>query len=1793
MNKPIFKWFSMLLLLMVSTISATAQTIALADFSIMAGETKDVAITVSEAVYGIQTDVTLSEGLTLEGAASAQEGISLTMNETNKRMAMLSTSGAQIAAGKAITLSVKAANEFTEGTITLGNTYITIDNKGTEVTPANVTANVTLDKTPEPNAEINKVQLLGEWGNWNSGDGNLTLTKGDGDAWTGVLDLSEVTTDQEFKLVINDNVWIGNGSTLVIDAPENWVTGLETGQWNYKLANATTGYQTYNITATWVANPQAADGWTLKIEGKDERPEIVLNTYTATFTTDVWEEVYAYAWSGKDERLTEFLGDWPGTKLEKNAETGLYDVTITAEAAPEFIIFNNGNSGAGNQTDDLAFVDKQEYSYTAPVFEPIIADGSYYVMSAIEGKNINGYSLLDHDGKPLAFTFDATTGTYTIEGAEFFAGKQWTIEGEFVYTISTVVDNAKKYVAVNATSGLTLIDTANDDSQWAFMYPANWENEVMSYIVAGTEDLTGSSWQLDAANKMVRNSESGLFEWKAEKIAVSNDVKPEFKVVASREEGNVWYPGDNWIITPDVTGGEGVFDITITFDPSTKDIRVAAEKAETPQPEYTSTATYAVQVGETHKAGETVDVKDADEDVVATLTFGFEGGADFKAGVAHGVLAEQGFVAYTEGNGENGAADKGTTYIITPKYDGEITVGVVLNKDKAFYILENEEAMEGFNGIKVAEKLYGTYTFNVAANNTYKVYCTGSKLGFYGFNYSFNKGGDEPPTPEEFKYESVYAVGNGDETWMNNKNWAPGAEENKMTKVSDDVWEITFTGVAAGNERQIKFAIDGTWDRNFGGAFQSFGEETAAVWDGSNITFDTAAETQDITVRLDLTGFDIATKQGAKFTITTTAETPQPTAEYYVAGAPEIVFGEGNNWEVAEENKMTLSGEATAPVYTLTKEVELLGGTQILYKIVKVEGETKTWIPDGENNEATYDIEEDGTYKLTFNYVEGEDHGTLTVETSTPEEFKYESVYAVGNGDETWMNNKNWAPGAEENKMTKVSDDVWEITFTGVAAGNERQIKFAIDGTWDRNFGGAFQSFGEETAAVWDGSNITFDTAAETQDITVRLDLTGFDIATKQGAKFTITTSAVTPPSTTHAVSFVNTPEWEEVYAYAWSGEGETMVEQLGPWPGTKMTKEEANAAKAMVPAEQADVYKVEFTSDIAPEKIIFNNGKLDEAERDQTGDLVFVDNKEYNIEEPVAEDIYTVVGQSEAIFGAPWDVEQEANKMTAGQEENTWTLTKENVQLSRGTYTYKVVKNNWEESYGDPENTEDNQNATFVIDEAGKYNVTFTFNSETKAVNAIPELIESSEQTFTVTFVNTAKWDKVYAYAWTYDAETEITTPFTGAWPGTEISKKEGEGATVTISGEEYDVFELTFKAEAAPEQIIFNNGDGGDGNQTSDLVFENGAQYSYPIEEPVAIWTIAGDEPLMGVSWEPAAEVNDMTSEDNTTWTLTKTDVFLAANNYGYKVVKNHSWNENYGGEVTETNPDGNAILTIGEPGTYTVVFTFNSDTKELSAVATKTADYVINGYNVVGSSVDLFGAEWDVTANQMTKGDGEIYTWTKEKVALTAGDIEYKAAANGEWIVFYPAGAANNTLSIEQDGMYNVTITLDLTGDEPSLTAVAQKWAADPNADYYVVGEESLIATGWTPSESGKMTPNADDTFTMTLTGVQMKSGDTFQYKVTDGNDNWYPEGMDNNLVTDAPVEDGVYSLIFTFDPFTGTTTVTLTRTGDLPTAIMMLQADIENGNAVVYDLRGNRVRNVQRGIYIVNGRKVAIK
>lgn len=141
-------------------------------------------------------------------------------------------------------------------------------------------------------------------------------------------------------------------------------------------------------------------------------------------------------------------------------------------------------------------------------------------------------------------------------------------------------------------------------------------------------------------------------------------------------------------------------------------------------------AIFALNEGDVYTSGQSANVNG-----VATITFGEEGGADFGAATANGNV--EGYTASTGGNGTNGNKAGGTFYTIKTEKEGTIEVAVVLNAGKPFYIEEDGTALAEYNGITVDSKYYGTFKFDVKAGSSYKIYCAGSKLGFYGFKFIY------------------------------------------------------------------------------------------------------------------------------------------------------------------------------------------------------------------------------------------------------------------------------------------------------------------------------------------------------------------------------------------------------------------------------------------------------------------------------------------------------------------------------------------------------------------------------------------------------------------------------------------------------------------------------------------------------------------------------------------------------------------------------------------------------------------------------------------------------------------------------------------------------------------------------------------------------------------------------------------------------------------------------------------------------------------------------------------------
>ncbi len=385
--------------------------------------------------------------------------------------------------------------------------------------------------------------------------------------------------------------------------------------------------------------------------------------------------------------------------------------------------------------------------------------------------------------------------------------------------------------------------------------------------------------------------------------------------------------------------------------------------------------------------------------------------------------------------------------------------------------------------------------------------------------------GDGVTFPDSLTYEKVYAVGNAEDEsdpWLNGVAWNPAADVNEMVKIADEVYQIAFTDVPSFEAYQVKFALDGTWTHSWGGAYTESGVEFDAIYNGDNIVVNVPYELANVTLTLDLTNFDFATKTGAKATVTvedvsetepvedTTAseEVTDPVAEdvYVVAGSEQLC---GVNWkgnaEDAPENVMVGADGVYTKVFTDVQPAE-----NLLLKVVKNGTE---WIGDETGNNVTFNVTTACDVTVTYDVATGKI--SVTGEgVEFVQELVYENVYAVGNAaDESdpWMNGAAWNQAAEVNKMTKVADGVYTITFENVEMFEEGyQAKFALDGEWTHSWGGAYTESGVAFEGVYNGDNIVIPVLYELADVTLTLDLSNFNYATKAGAVITVTVTDAT-----------------------------------------------------------------------------------------------------------------------------------------------------------------------------------------------------------------------------------------------------------------------------------------------------------------------------------------------------------------------------------------------------------------------------------------------------------------------------------------------------------------------------------------------------------------------------------------------------------------------------------------------------------------------------------------------------------
>ena len=301
---------------------------------------------------------------------------------------------------------------------------------------------------------------------------------------------------------------------------------------------------------------------------------------------------------------------------------------------------------------------------------------------------------------------------------------------------------------------------------------------------------------------------------------------------------------------------------------------------------------------------------------------------------------------------------------------------------------------------------------------------------------------------------------------------------------------------------------------------------------------------------------------------------------------------------------------------------------------------------------------------------------------------------------------------------------------------------------------------------------------------------------------------------------------------------------------------------------------------------------------------------------------VYTVVGSSAPLFGETWATGKVENDMTL-VEGTKYELVKTDVSLTVGEILYKVAVNHaWAESYpGD--------NATLNIAEAGKYTVTFTFDSDTKAVNATAELTEAAVVLPTVGVKGA--WD---------------------GWAATTTLTGDNTSASATVNIATADVYEFgldvdgNFLASGATidkannSTVVTTNA--GNMKLTANVLGEytftwtyetNTLTVTYPAGEEVEIakkYYIAGTENLTGFDWK---ENGLQLTKDGDLYKHTFSA--LPAGTFEFKVT-NGTWTDPWGynnlstayeevsqGTDGEGNPNGNIKFVTEEAKNITVIF------------------------------------------------------------------------------------------------------------------------------------------------------------------------------------------------------------------------------------------------------------------------------
>ncbi len=894
---------------------------------------------------------------------------------------------------------------------------------------------------------------------------------------------------------------------------------------------------------------------------------------------------------------------------------------------------------------------------------------------------------------------------------------------------------------------------------------------------------------------------------------------------------------------------------------------------------------------------------------------------------------------------------------------------------------------------------------------------------------------------------AAYFFGNG-ETWVGMSN----ADEDGYYECAapDGYPSVIFC-------RMNPDAADNNWDNKW--------NQTANLTvpsDGNNC----------YTVAEDVWDGDIGT--WSKFPSSSGEDTdPTPSEKaYYVAGITDWV---ANN----ENNKMIKDGDVYKKVYE-----NMASGT---YQLKVTDG---TWDNAWGYNGNNYVFEVSAPCNVTVTFDPA--NSTVTVSGDSVSQvvsLEITSIRAVGNGNGNWLNGVSWGPDDDKNQMTKISEGVYETTYKNVPAGPDYQVKFTANKKdWTHNWGGVFTASGAESEAVYNSSsNITF-SLEDTSNVTLKLDLTGFDYSTKSGAKFTVTIAKVAPTVTIH---FQKPAAWgNTVNAYIWTDQGALPgYEANNNWPG------KAIAANA----DHAGWYDLTVQADVPNGfNFIFNNG-------DQTSDLKTG---------PITGDTelwVTATKENPGNAVEDWAVLTSAPDAWNGTPQRTFTAHFHNTDNWEAVYAYAFYKKDGEnmEPFGtwpgtqisanekNPEwfdaettaktdtftiifnNNAGNQTANIPMD-PGKNDLTLEAWVEgpkaTTASTTAPESWKDLNKV-TIHFYNTDNYNPANIYIWTtggalpgYSANK--SWPGAPAVPGT--SEKEG-WVDAVIETDYADGFNFIFNNGTSQTHDLATGPITGDkelwvvDNQVLDTVpGEWGGSYTYDITlhyHNVNSWPTVNVKFGMGSSWKPVPGFEDYKNNEfgsamavnpsNPQWNTIQVslkDVEQDASLNG--LFNNGSWGDGNQTSNWQLGGDSASGEFLAELKSGKNEFWYDVEDGKASVSTTAPAGWADPNRTAYVPGTFPGPTSWDPASNQMTY-DPELglYVYTFEDVP--AANYEFKISINGSWDENYGRNGIKNSPSD------NISVTVPETMDVTVYFSYDSKLAVT-SVDY-VFADISLNGTG----------------------------------------------------------------------------------------------------------------------------------